>query len=179
MIDGDRGRGAGSTQFPPVVSFAGFSGSGKTTLATEVIRLLTGQGYRVGAIKHDAHEFEIDKPGKDSWRMTQAGAEVTVISNDDTLAMVRKLDKVVDLDGIIRTYYMEMDIVIVEGWKERGPNKIEVQRKEMMSDLLSAQPQARNFIAVACDYAVDSPLPRLDINQPQQVTDFIVGRFLQ
>ncbi len=163
---------------PPVVSFAGFSGSGKTTLLTEVIKLLSGKGYKVGAIKHEGHRFEIDKPGKDSWRMTQAGSTVTVISDNSTLALIKKHKTAPSVSSIISDYYGEMDIVIVEGWKESAPNKIEVFRSEVGKSPLCQQENAENFIAVATDSDLQTSLPLLDINQPQKVADFIVDLYL-
>jgi len=163
---------------PPVVSFAGYSGSGKTTLVTKVIRLLTCKGYKVGAIKHDGHRFEIDQPGKDSWCMTQAGATVTVITDSSTLALIKKHESTPSDSSIISNYYSEMDIVIVEGWKESAPNKIEVYRSQVGNSPLFQQKEAENFIAVATDCDLKTPLPLLDINQPQKVADFIIDSYL-
>lgn len=163
---------------PSIISFAGYSGSGKTTLATKVIKLLSDKGYKVGAIKHDGHSFEIDKPGKDSWRMTQAGATVTVISDSSTLALIKKHEKAPSLNSIISTYYGEMDIVIVEGWKESAPNKIEVYRSQTDKPPLFQQEKTENFIAAATDCVLDTPLPLLDINQPETVTAFIIDSYL-
>ncbi|WP_303720124.1 molybdopterin-guanine dinucleotide biosynthesis protein B, partial [Malonomonas rubra] len=164
---------------PPVVSFAGYSGSGKTTLVTEVIKQLTGQGYKVGAIKHDGHSFEIDRPGKDSWKMTQAGSAITCITDSSTLAMIKNQQCAPSVDSIVSDYYSAMDIVIVEGWKESAPNKIEVYRSEVGYTPLSQQENAENFIAIATDCDLQSSLPLFDINQPQKITNFIVESYLQ
>lgn len=163
---------------PPVVSFTGYSGSGKTTLAIEVIKLLTDKGYKVGAIKHDGHQFEIDHPGKDSWRMTQAGAATTVITDNNTLALIKKPQSPPQVESIISTYYTDMDIVIVEGWKETAPNKIEVYRSQAGNTPLSQQDNAENFIAVATDFDLQTSLPVLNINQPQKVANFIEDSYL-
>ncbi|MBP2674591.1 MAG: molybdopterin guanine dinucleotide biosynthesis accessory protein MobB [Deltaproteobacteria bacterium] len=72
------------------VAFLGRSGAGKTTLIEKLLPVLAGRGYRVGAVKHDAHRFDIDHPGKDSHRFTAAGAEVMVISSSEKLALVEK-----------------------------------------------------------------------------------------
>lgn len=163
---------------PPVVSFAGYSGSGKTTLVTKVIELLSNKGYKIGAIKHDGHSFEIDKPGKDTWRMTQAGATITGISDSSTLALIKKHQSAPSVSSIISDYYAEMDIVIVEGWKESAPNKIEVYRSEVGHTPLFQQQHAENFIAVATDCDLATQLPVLDINQPEKVSDFIIDTYL-
>lgn len=164
---------------PPVVSFAGYSGSGKTTLVTEVIKQLTDKGYKVGAIKHDGHSFEIDRPGKDSWKMTQAGSVVTCITDSSTLALIKKQQSPPSVNSIVSDYYSTMDVVIVEGWKESAPNKIEVYRSEVGYSPLSQQEDAKNFIAVATDCELHSSLPLIDINQPQLVANFIVEAYLK
>lgn len=165
-------------QRPVVVSFAGFSGSGKTTLVEQVIRLLVDQGYRVGAVKHDGHRFDIDKPGKDSWRMTQAGAAVTVVTDHQKLAMVRRHDRAPEPDDIVADYFADMDIVVIEGWKESAPNRIEVHRRETGKQPLCMQ-EEKGFVAVATDNALDVDVPQLDINDPAGVVAFIETRFLR
>ena len=162
---------------PCVVSFTGYSGSGKTTLATAVINLLAAKGYRVGAMKHDAHGFSIDHPGKDSWKMTQAGSIVTVITDSQTLALIKKHDKTPCVETLVTDYYAGMDIVVVEGWKETAPNKIEVYRSGCETEPLFRGANAKNFIAVATDCKLETVLPILDVNQPQAVADFIVARY--
>jgi len=131
-----------------------------------------------GAVKHEGHQFDIDKPGKDSWRMTQAGAKITVISDNSTLALIKKHDSAPSVADIIAEYYAGMDIVIVEGWKQSAPNKIEVYRSEVGATPLFRQEHAENFIAVATDGELETSLPVLDINQPQQVADFIIDAYL-
>lgn len=163
---------------PSVVSFAGYSGSGKTTLVEAVIRLLCEQGYRTGAVKHDGHHFDIDKPGKDSWRMTQAGAAVTVITDSEKLAMIKKHDVAPTPDTVIEDYFSGMDIVIIEGWKDCAPNRIEVHRQATGREPICLQPDATGFIAIATDTSIKTTLPQLDINNPQEVVEFIVSSFL-
>ena len=163
---------------PSVVSFAGYSGSGKTTLVEAVIRLLCEQGYRTGAVKHDGHHFDIDKPGKDSWRMTQAGAAVTVITDSEKLAMIKKHDVPPTPETVVENYFSDMDIVIIEGWKDCAPNRIEVHRQETGREPICLQPDATGFVAVATDVRINITLPQLDINNPQEVVDFIVSSFL-
>ncbi len=163
---------------PAVVSFAGYSGSGKTTLVEKVIKILTDRGYKVGAVKHDGHRFDIDKPGKDSWRMTQAGAAVTVITDSDKLAMIRKHEQTPSPEEVISNYFAEMDIVIIEGWKESAPNRIEVHRKGTGKGALCLEDGNSDFIAVACDCNLETTLPRLDIDDPHAVVDFIITSYL-
>ena len=162
----------------PIVSFAGYSGSGKTTLVEKVITLLTMQGYKVGAIKHDGHQFDIDKPGKDSWRMTQAGAAVTVITDNDKLAMIKQHDTPPAPETIVSRYFSEMDIVIIEGWKRKSTNSIEVYRQALGREALCRNNSNKSFIAVATDSQIETSLPQLDINNPQNVVDFITDQIM-
>ncbi|WP_321365311.1 molybdopterin-guanine dinucleotide biosynthesis protein B [uncultured Desulfuromusa sp.] len=161
-----------------LVSFAGYSGSGKTTLVEAVIKLLTKRGYKVGAIKHDGHRFDIDKPGKDSWRMTNAGASVTVITDDRKLAMIKQHDATPPPEKIISDYFSEMDIVIIEGWKRTSVNRIEVYRKEIGREALCLTSQDDGFVAIATDIHIETALPQLDINNPQVVVNFIVDQLV-
>ena len=89
---------------PPIVSIVGPSGVGKTTLLERLIPELTGRGYRVGTIKHDVHGFEIDQPGKDSWRHKHAGAQVTVISSPNQIGMVMDVDHDHHLEELKRLF---------------------------------------------------------------------------
>jgi molybdopterin-guanine dinucleotide biosynthesis protein MobB len=112
-------------------SFVGSSGSGKTTFVEKLIKRLAERGYKVGAIKHDAHRFEIDKPGKDSYRFKEAGAKVVVISSSEKLAMVRvNSDNELDIHEIVLRYFGDVDIVITEGYKKSDIPKFEVYRIE-------------------------------------------------
>lgn len=159
---------------PPIISFAGYSGSGKTTLITAVIEKLTGKGLRVGALKHEGHCFEIDKPGKDSWRMTQAGATATLISDKDKLALMRKNEGNPDCKDLIAAYFGDMDIVFVEGWKETAPARIEVYREQAGNPRLQTGKETSNLIAVATDVPLQTDLPQLDLNNVNEVCDFII-----
>lgn len=167
-----------TNQTPPVVSFSGFSGSGKTTLAVKVIRLLSERGYKVGAIKHDGHHFDIDKEGKDSWRMTQAGAVITAITDSKKLAVIKQHESSPALREMIESFFSEVDIVIIEGWKEFAPNRIEVYRKEFDQEPLCTKNE-EGFIALATNTRVDTKLPQLDINSPQHIVTFIIDKFLR
>lgn len=112
----------------PIVSFVGRSNSGKTTLIEAIIPLLKRTGLRVGAIKHNAHRFEIDHPGKDSWRFTHAGADTMVITSAGQMAMVKVLERQKTVQEIADELFGDVDIVIVEGYKAADLPKIEVVR---------------------------------------------------
>src|SRR5512138_1026967 len=100
---------------PPVVSFVAKSNTGKTTLLEKVIYELKLRGHRVGAIKHDAHRFDIDHPGKDSHRLSAAGADTMLISSPEKLALIKKHDASPPIDDLLATYFGDVDIILTEG----------------------------------------------------------------
>lgn len=109
-----------------IISVVGKKNSGKTTLVERIITTLKSKGYKVGAIKHDAHQFEIDYPGKDSWKMTQAGADNVVIISSGQMGMIKRLDNEISIDEIVQQFLQDVDIVITEGYKRQNKPKIEV-----------------------------------------------------
>ncbi len=163
---------------PASVSFCGWSGSGKTTLVEQVIGLLSARDIRVGAIKHDGHCFEIDKPGKDSWRMTQAGAVVTAISDSRHRAVISQHDCAPSIQQMIDRDFTDVDLVIVEGWKDKAPNRIEVHRSELGKEPLCLGGEGGDYVAVATNLKLDTEITQLDINSPLAVSDFIFEHFL-
>ena len=112
----------------PIVSVVGKSNAGKTTLLEKLIPELKRRGYRVATVKHDAHSFEMDEPGKDTWRHRQAGADVVVISSKDKMAMIRRVDEELSLLEIADTI-TGVDIILTEGFKRGPAPKIEVSRR--------------------------------------------------
>ncbi len=116
---------------PPIVSMAGYSGSGKTTFMEKLIPALVGLGLRVATIKHDVHGFEMDKPGKDSWRHKQAGATASVISSATKIGMV--MDAEYDHDpSELAGFFPDVDMVLTEGYKSGAYPKVEIFRPEAM-----------------------------------------------
>jgi molybdopterin-guanine dinucleotide biosynthesis protein MobB len=161
------------------VSFVAKSGTGKTTLLEKVIAELKGRGYRVGAIKHDAHRFDIDHPGKDSHRMTAAGADTMLISSPEKLAVVKRHAASPPIGELIAAYFGDVDIVLTEGFKLSDLPKIEVHRRERSSTLLCrGDERDPTLIAVASDEPLELDVPVFDINDAAGVADFIVTRFL-
>lgn len=112
----------------PIISIVGKTNSGKTTLIEKIIPELKKRGYRVGAIKHDVHQFEIDHEGKDTWRMTAAGANTVIIASAKKMGMVKKLDREYHLDEISGWLIRDVDIIITEGFRKQDKPKIEVTR---------------------------------------------------
>lgn len=167
---------------PPVVSIVAKSGTGKTTLLEKLITELKGRGYRVGAVKHDAHSFSIDHEGKDSWRLTQAGADTMLITSPAKVAMVKANSggEEPSLLETISRYCGDLDIVLTEGFKRSSMPKIEVNRQERSRTLLCRgeefDPQ---LFAVASDAPLQLDVPVFDLNDAVGICDLIVARFLR
>jgi len=113
---------------PALVAIVGKSDSGKTTLIEKVVPELVKLGLRVGTVKHDAHTFEIDHPGKDSWRHGQSGAQAYAIASAERLAFITKLDGELPLADIVRRFFNGFDIVVAEGYKRTAPHRVELFR---------------------------------------------------
>lgn len=163
----------------PAVSFVAKSGTGKTTLLEQVIVELKQRGWRLGVIKHDAHRFDIDHPGKDSYRLTAAGADTMLISSPEKLAVVKKHQASPPIEELIATYFADVDIVLTEGFKQSGLPKIEVHRAERSSTLLCRGEQHDPTLrAVASDEPLELDVPVLNLNDPVEVARFVEERFL-
>ena len=158
----------------PVVSFVGNSGVGKTTFLEKLIRVLKTRGYRIAAIKHDAHKFDIDYPGKDSWRLTQAGSDVTVISSQDKLALVERPETERSLEDLTQMVASRVDIVLTEGYRGAGAMKVEVSRKAH-SHVLTAR--LDDLIAIVTDERFDYPVPQFGLEDALAVADYLERRF--
>lgn len=156
-----------------VIGFAGWSGSGKTTLVEQVIGLLEARGLVVSLIKHAHHEFDIDYPGKDSYRHRHAGCREVLVTSANRWAIMHELrgrDEL-SLDEAL-AQLSPCDLVLVEGFKHAPIAKIEIYRADI--DKPQLFPNDQHVIAVASDRPVDTSLPQLDLNQPAEVADFIV-----
>ena len=160
---------------PPVVSVVGMSGSGKTVFLEKLITVLKSRRLRIGVIKHDPHGFDIDQPGKDSWRHAQAGSDVVVLSSPTRLAMIRRLDGEMTLDAIVNAYLPDVDLVITEGYKRGPKKKIEVSRRERGRELVSPP---EDLVAIVTDQAFDLPVPQFGLDEVKEIADFITQRFL-
>jgi molybdopterin-guanine dinucleotide biosynthesis protein B len=158
----------------PIVSVVGKSGSGKTTLLEGLIRELKRRGYRVGTIKHDAHSFEIDRPGKDTWRHAQAGSDHVVISSPQRVASIRRVQQEQTLEELAAGM-ADVDLVLTEGYKRGSAPKIEVSRRAR-SETLICRPD--ELVAVASDQPFDLDVPQYDLNDVLGLADLIEARFL-
>lgn len=167
---------------PAVVSVAAKSGTGKTTLLVKLIVELKKRGYRVGAVKHDGHGFSMDREGKDSWRFTQAGSDITMVTSRDQIAMIRQNPDHQEppLEETISRYFGDVDIVLTEGFKTNPLPKIEVHRRQCRSQLLyRGEHNDPMLMAVASDEPLDLDVPVFDLNDVQGLCDLIENRFLR
>ncbi len=162
------------------VSFVAKSGTGKTTLLEQVIVELKQRGYRVGVIKHDAHRFDIDHPGKDSHRLTAAGADTMLISSPEKLAVVKKHRESPPIEELVAAYFGDVDVILTEGFKKSGLPKIEVHRAERSATLICRGAEHdSSLLAVASDEPLELDVPVLDLNNPAQVADFVEERVIR
>lgn len=159
-----------------VIGFAGWSGSGKTTLVERVIARLEARGLAVSLIKHAHHEFDIDYPGKDSYRHRHAGCREVLVTSVKRWAVMHELRgrPELKLDEAL-AQLSPCDLVLVEGFKHEPIPKIEIYRAAI--DKPQLFPNDPHVIAVASDAPVATTLPQLDINDPGAVAAFIVAWF--
>ena len=156
-----------------IFGLAGWSGSGKTTLLAALIPELTARGLSVSTIKHAHHDFDIDRPGKDSWRHRQAGAREVMVSSARRWALMHELrgDAEPSLDELVRRLG-PVDVVIVEGFKRHPHPKLEVHRPSLGKPLL--YPDDPHIIAIASDEPFAAPLPLLSLADPAAVVGFML-----
>jgi molybdopterin-guanine dinucleotide biosynthesis protein MobB len=167
------------THVPPILGFVAYSGTGKTTLLTKVIPLLREAGIRIALIKHAHHRFDIDTPGKDSYRLRQAGAEQVMIASRGRwvwMAETPDQDEARLSDMLTRLGEVDVDLILIEGFKHEHYPKIELHRVELDNPRL--YPNDPDIIAVACDGPLlpATQLPLLDLNDPEAIAAFIVQR---
>lgn len=159
----------------PILSIVGKSNSGKTTLLEKLIPELKRRGYRIATIKHHSHPgFEIDVPGKDTWRHAQAGSDHVVIAAPDRLASIRKLERELSLDEVAATI-QDVDLILTEGYKRAGKPALEVVRRAAGLELVSQPPQ---LLAVATDTALEVQIPQFGLDDAASIAGWIETTFL-
>jgi molybdopterin-guanine dinucleotide biosynthesis protein B len=159
----------------PVVSFVGYSNSGKTTVLTQVVRELKSRGYRIAVIKHDAHSFSMDIPGKDTAKHAEAGADIVCISSPGKLAYIEARQAEMPLAEVIHRI-QDVDMILTEGYKHERKPKIEVFRAAAGQPLLGPGPDLLATVS-------DTPLyPDIRHFSPEQIfllADFLEASYLQ
>ena len=158
-----------------IFGFAGWSGSGKTTLIEQLIPRFVKRGLRVSLIKHAHHTFDVDQPGKDSYRHRHAGATEVLVTSSRRWVLMHELRGAHEpaFDEQIR-HLAPCDLLLVEGFKHAPIHKLEVWRAQTGEGLL--HPNDPHIVAVASDEKVDTKLPLLDLNDVDGIAQFIVTK---
>jgi molybdopterin-guanine dinucleotide biosynthesis protein B len=155
-----------------IFGFAGWSGSGKTTLIEQLIPRLVADGLRLSLVKHAHHEFDVDQPGKDSWRHRHAGASEVLVTSDRRWALMHELRG--DPEPSLEQHLARLspcDLVLVEGFKRESIPKLEIHRPALGKPLLF--PDDPHIVAVASDAEIPTALPTFDLSDIASIANFI------
>jgi molybdopterin-guanine dinucleotide biosynthesis protein B len=162
--------------FPKVIlGFAAYSGTGKTTLIEKLIPLLIAEGIKIGLIKHSHHDIEMDKPGKDSYRLRKAGAAQVVLASPYRTIIFKDKSQRTEPNLMEQLNCLDLnnlDLVLVEGFRNEKFAKIELHRPSLDKPLL--YPDDSSIIAIACDQPLATLLPVLNINDIEQIKVFVL-----
>ena len=154
----------------PIISIVGKSKSGKTTLLESLIANLKQRGYKVAVIKHSGGDFEPDQAGKDSWRFSQAGSEISAISSAKKMAVFKNLDHDLNPQELATFIGDGYDLILTEGFKRSNHPKIEVHRREQGKELVSPPQQ---LVAVVTDKPLDVNVPQFSMDETAKIADLI------
>ena len=167
------------TSIPPILGFIGHSNTGKTTLLSKIIEHLSTSGLNLGAIKHHHRTFTIDHQGKDSQRFTAAGARKTIITGPQQTALIEQTPEQIPLEKLADSYLNDLDLILVEGFKQTPMPKIEVQRRELNLPLISRSDcyHDPNLIAVVSDLAQNLDVPLFKPETVTEICQFILNHF--
>ncbi|RLC93546.1 MAG: molybdopterin-guanine dinucleotide biosynthesis protein B [Chloroflexi bacterium] len=154
---------------PLAVSVVGKSNSGKTTLLEKLVGELRRRGLNIAAIKHTSSDFDLDHPGKDSWRLARAGSQAVLLSSPQKLALIRSVDREASVEELLALAGEGFDLVLVEGFKNSGLPKIEVHRREQ-GGLLFAP---RDLLALVTDEAIDASTPQFSADDVGPLADLL------
>jgi molybdopterin-guanine dinucleotide biosynthesis protein B len=166
-------RPAGPGKYMKVFGFAGWSGSGKTTLIERITPRLVKRGLRVSLIKHAHHSFDVDQPGKDSFRHREAGCSEIMVVSDKRWVLMHELRG--EAEPALKEqigHVSPCDLLFVEGYKNHPIPKLEVWRKANGKPLL--HPEDGHIVAIAADADVETALPRFDLDDYDGINDFIL-----
>jgi molybdopterin-guanine dinucleotide biosynthesis protein B len=155
-----------------IFGLTGSSNAGKTTLAEELIAWFRFEGYLISTVKHAHHGFDIDRPGKDSFRMREAGAQEVFLVGDRRWVLMHEYadEDEPSLESLVERL-APCDVVLVEGFRRSDVPKIEVYRPSLGNP--PSWPDNPTIVAVAADAPIDCPLPVLDLNRPVEIAQYI------
>lgn len=155
----------------PAIAFAAYSGTGKTTLIEKLIHTLKQKGLRVAVIKHDGHKFEIDHQGKDSWRFTHAGADITMISSAEKTAYIEQ--GTLSLQQQLAMVH-DVDLILVEGYKNGDLPQIGIARAATGKGFTAP---LERFIGLVTDMEVEADIPCFGLEDVEAIAAFILEHF--
>jgi molybdopterin-guanine dinucleotide biosynthesis protein B len=158
----------------PILSVVGRSNTGKTTFIERLIPILNAKGLRVATIKHHLHDFESDREGKDSYRHKKAGAKIAMVVSPQKVAFTADTEKELPLAELVSSYVRDVDLVIVEGFKEERAPKIEIYRYSEAVTPLSRDD--RDVFAVMSDRPIAAPVPVLSRDDIQPAAELILSK---
>jgi molybdopterin-guanine dinucleotide biosynthesis adapter protein len=158
----------------PVISIVGHSNSGKTTFLEKLVPVLNARGFRVATIKHDVHDFQMDREGKDSYRHKKAGAVTSMIASPRKIALVEDLDRELTVAEIVSRHVRDVDLVITEGYKREEWPKIEVYRTGKGRKPVCQGDE--NLIALVADKIITADVPVFSWDDAEGVADLILSR---
>lgn len=163
----------------PTISVVGKGDSGKTTFLEKLIRELVSRGHKVATVKHHVHDYEIDVPGKDSWRHGRAGAVTTMVSSASKFAMVRETEREMTLEELAQVAADSgCDILLTEGFKREATNRIEVSRLARSEELIS-EPSELLALVTDNDGLTCKGVPTLGLDDASGVADLIEANFFE
>jgi molybdopterin-guanine dinucleotide biosynthesis protein B len=160
-------------QIPVISIVGGKSNSGKTTLLEKIIGEAKSRGWRVATLKHDVHGFEMDQPGKDTWRHAQAGADVVAISSPRKIAILESVAGDQPLDEVLARI-QGVDVIFTEGYKHGNKPKIEVYRSAVHLEIFS---KLEELIAIASDITFNNGIPCFGLDDARGICDLIAEKF--
>lgn len=168
----------GETRSVPTISVVGKGDSGKTTFLEKLIRELSSRGHRVATVKHHVHDYDIDVPGKDSWRHGRAGAVTTMVSSANKFSLIRETESEMTLPELaVTAAECGCDVLLTEGFKREGVNRIEVSRSARSDELVCDPEELVALVTDSRSVNCDG-VPLFDLDDAAGVADLIESRFL-
>lgn len=158
----------------PIISIVGRSKTGKTTFLERMIPVLMNKGIKVATIKHHPHDFEIDIPGKDTYRHKKAGAKTVILSSPGKIAIIKDTEKDLSIEEIRARYVDDVDLLITEGYKKEDMLKIEVYPKKDGIEPVCAND--RGLVAIITDTPFTAHVPVFLRDDAESVAEFIISR---
>ena len=155
---------------PLAVCVVGRSNSGKTTLLENLVGELKRRGHTLATIKHTVHDFDLDHPGKDTWRLARAGSDTVVLSSPGKLALMKRVDDETSLEGLLQLVGNEVDFVLIEGFKTSSLPKIEVRRRARPEGILCSPAE---LMALVTDEPQDIPVPQFSPDDVSLLADLL------